>query len=141
MFLYKYNQYTGKYYKYDMDDYDIMTPMFDETLHIPDDQGMTWDTKSQTTCMFCGTTFDSRNKLFYHLGFMNIDIRKSGFDGTNEYDDDKGDFGMEQNTSSLTRTTFVVRTKVTKKTSRKVRNRQYRKTMYKLTSLMEDVKI
>lgn len=96
MFLYKYNQYTMKYYKYDMDEYDIMTPMFDETIHIENDHGMLWGSDDKNTCTFCGTQFDSRNQLFYHLGYMNIDIRKHTNNyNEDEYDDEKGDFGME----------------------------------------------
>ena len=33
MFVYKYNDFTKQYYHYDMDFYDFMSPMFDETLH------------------------------------------------------------------------------------------------------------
>ena len=95
MFLYKYNEYTKKYYKYDMDLYDIMSPMFDETIHVPNDQGMMWGSNNRNICHFCGTVFDSRNQLFYHLGYMNIDIRKPGIEIESSYDIEKGDFGME----------------------------------------------
>ena len=32
MFLYKFNWFTNKYYKYDTDDIDLFSPMFDDKL-------------------------------------------------------------------------------------------------------------
>ena len=75
MFLIKYNEFTRKYYKYDTDDHDILTPMFDELLHKQDitiDPDMMTDTK---ICYYCHTEFPSRNQLFKHLGYHGIDIR------------------------------------------------------------------
>ena len=60
--------------------------MFDESLHRQDSQekkeeDMTDDTTPAMiphpkVCSYCGTRFASRNQLFYHLGFHNIDIRQ-----------------------------------------------------------------
>lgn len=97
MYLYRYNDYTKKYYKYDMDFYDIMSPMFDETIHNETELGIIWESNNRNMCRFCGTVFNSRNQLFHHLGYMNIDIRKKGttlMDIVNEYDEQKGDYGM-----------------------------------------------
>lgn len=71
MYLIKYNPFSKKYYKYDTDEYDIFSPMFDAALH---NNEMTPMCLSKTTCMYCNTEFASRNKLFYHLGFMGIDV-------------------------------------------------------------------
>jgi hypothetical protein len=94
MFVYKYNDFTKKYYKYDSDDVDLFEPMFDEELH---DNDMTPLVKHPTTCMYCNTKFSSRNQLFHHLGYMNIDIRcaKSTTCDTDEYNMDMGEFGFE----------------------------------------------
>ena len=49
-------------------------------------------------CCYCGCYFESRNKLFYHLNYMGIDTRKNRSslpDIFMEYNDDKGDFGIE----------------------------------------------
>lgn len=76
MFIYHTNSHTGITYKYDHDEYDIFTPMFDRTLH---DDNIDIDPQwyYPKTCAYCDTTFPSRNKLFYHLGFMNIQTRQS----------------------------------------------------------------
>lgn len=100
MYVYKYNEFTKKYYYYDTDYVDIMTEEFDENVHTHDivlEQSAI--DENRKTCCFCNVTFPSRNKLFYHLGYMNIDIRKqsevcqehSDDDG---YETDMGDFGF-----------------------------------------------
>lgn len=73
MIVQKYNEYTKAHYKYDLNPSDFHTPMFDEDLH----RGLqSCDMLDKTICAYCHTEFESRNKLFYHLGFMNIDIRR-----------------------------------------------------------------
>ena len=72
MFVYKFNDYTKTYYRYDHDEHDMDTVEFDVTLH---DNNLEVVPTCKTRCVYCGTEFTSRNKLFYHLGFMNIDIR------------------------------------------------------------------
>jgi len=73
MFVYKFNQFSNKFYKYDTDYVDIFSPMFDEDLHQND---LTPCNFHRTICQYCNTDFESRNKLFYHLKFMNIDTEK-----------------------------------------------------------------
>lgn len=45
--------------------------MFDFKVH---DNNVTPIQMPTTTCAYCHTVFESRSALFYHLGFMNIDI-------------------------------------------------------------------
>lgn len=73
MITYRYNEHTMTHFKYDSDYYDFLTPMFDEELH----RGEVPCALERTTCAYCQTEFESRNKLFYHLGYMNINIRRS----------------------------------------------------------------
>ena len=64
-----YNHYTGKCYEYNTPDEDIdfgvhnndITPM-----HLP-----------KHACAYCLLYFETRNSLFQHLGYYNIDIRKN----------------------------------------------------------------
>ncbi len=79
MFLYKYNKYTGKYYQYDMDFYDMFSPMFDDFLHPDHDNfeiNYHMDPEYALTCAFCGTKFNTRTQLFKHLAYMGININK-----------------------------------------------------------------
>lgn len=105
MFVYKYNQYTKKYYAYNLDLYDINSPMFNETLHSHNDSNVPL-TCTPYECGYCNTFFASRNSLFYHLGFMDIDIRKQDDESMetdienpllNEY----GDYGIINDVSIL----------------------------------------
>lgn len=97
MFLYKFNEHTGKYYKYDTDDVNIFTPMFDESLH---DNSWKPTIFCKRICMYCYHVFPSRNQLFHHLGFMNIDITtKNDTPVENGYDIDMGDYGLEEKTT------------------------------------------
>ena len=73
MFLIKYNNFTGKYYKYDTDDHDIFAPMFDEGLHKNDI--IAHCEPGTKVCAYCHTEFSSRNQLFKHLGYHGLDIR------------------------------------------------------------------
>lgn len=86
MFWYNENKYNGVTYKYDLDEYDMMNdPMFDASIHDNTIEIMPSEREEDRyTCAYCKTQFESRNKLFYHLGFMNIDIRPQQIDMTNE---------------------------------------------------------
>lgn len=72
MYIHKYNQYTQKHYRYALEDVDLTSPMFDERIH--DNNIEVIAPTSCNVCMYCDCVFESRNKLFYHLGYMNIDI-------------------------------------------------------------------
>jgi len=80
MFVYSYNNYNGKLYKYKLDEIDLFPPMFNIEIHDNDLIPASYDKTSANykfekyKCMYCHTYFASRNKLFYHLGFMNINI-------------------------------------------------------------------
>jgi hypothetical protein len=79
MFLINYNAHTRKFYKYDSDNYDIMTPMFDESIHTDNDEldfNRKNDTRLRLMCAFCQSDFPNRSQLFYHLGFMGINTNK-----------------------------------------------------------------
>lgn len=72
MHILKYNKYTHRYYSYNTEDIDLSAPMFDEKLHNND---IDFERPfHRNMCQYCGTKFNSRNELFYHLGFMNINI-------------------------------------------------------------------
>jgi hypothetical protein len=72
MFFYKVNPWNNKLYKYDSDEYDLFSPMFDHNLHINEKIPQIIN---PYVCGYCGTSFDSRNRLFYHLGYNGIDIK------------------------------------------------------------------
>jgi hypothetical protein len=72
MFICKTNVWNGKSYTYDSDEYDMFTPMFDEQLHNNDHIAQI---VNPYVCGYCQTSFESRSRLFYHLGFMGIDVR------------------------------------------------------------------
>lgn len=98
-FVYKYNNFKGRYYKYLADEFNASSPMFDESLHVNDVEP---DIKYDNICSYCNCYFPSRNKLFHHLNFMGIDTRKSSMrngdvsmENDSGYNDEKGDFGME----------------------------------------------
>jgi len=101
MFLYKFNWHNKKYYKYDTDDVDLFSPMFDDNLH---DNNVTHLNLSKRVCMYCNTCFPSRNKLFYHLSYMNINTKpyddnesstNMDEDRKDGYQSDKGEYGYE----------------------------------------------
>lgn len=116
MFFYKFNQYNGKYYKYDSDYYDILHPMFDEELHSREIKESNCD---KLVCLYCGTRFESRNKLFYHLGYNGIDIRsKDSFDlEAYQADDEMGDFGyiMAKKDNKIKRKKIMMKRRKAKK--------------------------
>ena len=79
MFLHsKKNVFTNKHYRIHLDDIeDIGSNQYNTNIHnneiIP-------QIINPHICGYCQTLFSSRNKLFYHLGFMGIDIKKSSYD-------------------------------------------------------------
>lgn len=91
MYVYKFNDHTNRYYYYKYDEFSsyVKTPLLDDKLH---DNTKDPVTLLSNVCCYCGCNFVSRNKLFNHLGFMNIDIKRST--GISEYNDEMGDFGM-----------------------------------------------
>ena len=137
MIVYKKNSFTNKYYKYDLDDYDYFGPMFDESLH---NNNITpkYD-KYDTTCAYCGTSFCSRNQLFYHLGFMNIDIKKRNMVYDKGDDDmELGDYGyiiedLDEKPTKRSKTIYRIRMK-TKYVKKKRKN--VKKTKFDLISEM-----
>jgi len=99
MFLYRYNKYTDDYYQYDMDFYDIFSPMFDEFLHPVDDNfefNYRMNPEFALTCAFCKTKFETRSQLFKHLGYMGINIKNKPADKELKklrFKEDKGECG------------------------------------------------
>jgi hypothetical protein len=93
MFIYKYNSFTKQYYKYEADDVNLFSPMFDNDIH---DNNTTYISLHRNICMYCNTCFASRNKLFHHLSYMNINTKHSDEDTMDDgYQSDKGDYGYE----------------------------------------------
>ena len=72
-FIYRVNDHDLKIYKIPLNEFDSNLSDYDTVLHsIQHD----WITPARNTCMYCEAEFDSRNKLFQHLGFMNVNIKK-----------------------------------------------------------------
>lgn len=71
MWVERKNVFDGKAYCWDVDDID--SEEFDVKLH---DNTATPIIFHSQQCMYCKAIFPSRNRLFQHLGFMNIDIRR-----------------------------------------------------------------
>lgn len=106
MFVYRYNPFLKKYFRYDVGEYDAHEGKFDERLHINEHDPMELPRQQ---CSYCGYNFDSRNKLFHHLAFMGIDTRKNKgtvykegeCDEADEYNSEMGDFGFEMTLNRL----------------------------------------
>lgn len=64
-----YNQRYYNYYQFEIDDSMKFNEKIHKTYHLENDN------YHPLQCGYCGYFFQSRNKLFNHLGFMNIDIR------------------------------------------------------------------
>lgn len=95
MFIYKYNNFTKKYYKYKINkNININDPMFDNNLHNNNINPIIYH---KTTCAYCNTCFASRNKLYYHLAFMDINIVNNCNMELDNYDSDIGSYGYEMN--------------------------------------------
>jgi hypothetical protein len=80
-----------------MDDWDLFTPMFDETIHNNNIEISFY--KKSKVCSYCGTVFPSRNKMFYHLGFHNINIAKNNTTPMYDEDIELGDYGFIEQTN------------------------------------------
>jgi hypothetical protein len=65
------NEWNGKYYSYP---YDLINndPKWNRYVH---NNNYTPNMSNPLKCGYCNTSFLTRYDLFYHLGFMNIDIR------------------------------------------------------------------
>lgn len=96
MFFYKFNERVGKYYKYDMDEYDIMAPMFDESLHEmkkdPDDAAVV--IPEGKICPYCNTEFPNRRQNSYHLGYHGFPVQAPAGPTTGVPDPKRGEEGM-----------------------------------------------
>lgn len=79
MYMFRKNPFTQKHYRYDTDDFDIFTEMFNDEIH---DNTEVPVMSCRYTCGYCDVLFESRNQLFHHLGYMGIDIRKCGCNQT-----------------------------------------------------------
>lgn len=96
MILYKFNQFLNRYYWYDMNEGDLNNPMYNETIHS---NTMTPMLKERNVCGYCNARFGSRNQLFYHLNYHNIDTsrgskRSPTYHGMHREDPDLGDEGF-----------------------------------------------
>jgi hypothetical protein len=80
MFISNYNHWTQKNYEYHIDSRHLSTDTFNQNLHNNDQIPQVVD---PYVCGYCNTRFSTRNNLFYHLGFMNIDTRD--LDGIDTY--------------------------------------------------------
>lgn len=72
-YLYRFNSFRNLYFDYYVDEEDLVKRQFDESLH---DNAKIPDMSSPLQCGYCQTIFESRNQLFHHLNFMNIDTRR-----------------------------------------------------------------
>lgn len=84
MYLHRRNPFNGKYYRINIHNenkYMTYSPnTFNKAVH---DNSITPMIVDPYVCAYCDTRFSSRNKLFYHLGYMGINIfndRKIYFD-------------------------------------------------------------
>lgn len=93
MIVYRYNKYTNRYYFYDLtEDYtQYETPAFDNAIHNND---ITPDIDDPLTCAYCNTCFTSRNKLFYHLEYHDINTKFVTDISLHREDDKLGDEGV-----------------------------------------------
>lgn len=74
--LQQFNAHTQKWYHYVVSREALQQPMFQRQIHEQDLSASPSMLFHRTQCMYCGTLFESRNKLFYHLGFHGVDIRR-----------------------------------------------------------------
>lgn len=112
---------------YDVPEEEMYSPMFDESLHLNHLDPKTVD---KTVCGYCGTCFASRNQLFYHLNFMNIDTRKIRRQDAYEHEEDcnLGDYG------------FSISHKITKKI-RRVNMKKRKETVGLIASQLDKLSI
>ena len=72
MYKHHRNPHNGKYYRVNTESIKHFNEYtFNKTVHNNDSYPMIVD---PYVCGYCDTCFQSRNKLFYHLGFMGINI-------------------------------------------------------------------
>lgn len=64
-----YNKKVYNYYKCEIDN----SIKWDQNVHT--NYAIQYPDYSPLECGYCGFFFESKNRLFYHLGFMNIDTR------------------------------------------------------------------
>lgn len=70
--IFNYNPFMCKYFSKTISNDDLLTPEFNVNLH---QNQFRPHITSRNQCGYCFTMFESRNKLFHHLNFMNIDTR------------------------------------------------------------------
>lgn len=92
MFIYKFNDFTCKYYTYDLDNHDYFSQMFEETLHECKD--LEWCDREITVCKFCETDFSTHKALLHHLAYHNFDVRGRIPSGSGKQHSELGDHGM-----------------------------------------------
>lgn len=73
MILQRFNPFTNKLYEYDVSPSEASHPMYNALLHS--NEKAPEPSPFKNMCGYCYTIFESRNKLFYHLGFHGIDVR------------------------------------------------------------------
>lgn len=72
-----YNEFTKQWYEYEIPVELKDSPFYSKHVHSlpsPPIQPL-----CRTMCAYCGYSFESRNKLFHHLGYHGIDIRGSTY--------------------------------------------------------------
>jgi hypothetical protein len=73
-YIYGKNDHDYKIYKIPLTEFESDHSQYDAVLHsIKHD----WISFERYRCMYCDASFESRNKLFQHLGFMNVNISKN----------------------------------------------------------------
>ena len=73
MYFHRKNSHSGKHYRVNVDSVkNINEYTFNTKIHNNDCYPMIIN---PFVCGYCDTCFESRNKLFHHLGYMGIDIQ------------------------------------------------------------------
>ncbi len=72
-YVYSVNDHDLKIYKVPLSDFDSNHSEYDSVLHSIHQE---WIAPARNICMYCEAEFESRNKLFQHLGFMNVNIQR-----------------------------------------------------------------
>ena len=68
----RYNKYLGRFFSCKRDLKNENNPVWSASIH---DNSRTPDIYEKNTCGYCNWRFRSREELFHHLAFMNIDTR------------------------------------------------------------------
>ena len=140
----KYNIFTKKWY--------VSQNLLEEE-HVPH-IGNPYHLLDNKTCGYCGHRFSSRNKLFTHLGYMNVDIRPNlkmiegppPLDGYESDFDIKSSFKYRRNVSKYAKSKLINnRLHPFKKKKKEKRNYLQRKldkySEDKFSNLLENLKI